>query len=147
MASLSETTDNGHPERKKSSQHGQKFNPNPKFYGTAKAYFVCHIGAFFQISLIYAFIGCPQSVSKTTDFLIKSCGELFDISATGNLNAPIPRLTLILVLGKNVKQISRQWDCTNVSTSAEFPGDKVYIKQGPVILVRSARISSKENNF
>ena len=28
----------------------------------AKAYFVCHIGLIFQISLIYAFIGCPQSV-------------------------------------------------------------------------------------
>ena len=37
----------------------QKFNPNPKFLGTAKAYFVCHIGPIFQISLIYAFIGCP----------------------------------------------------------------------------------------
>ena len=28
----------------------------------AEAYFVCHIGRTFQISLIYAFIGCPQSV-------------------------------------------------------------------------------------
>ena len=25
-------------------------------------YFVCHIGSNFQISLVYAFIGCPQSV-------------------------------------------------------------------------------------
>ena len=25
----------------------------------AEAYFVCHIGPIFQISLIYAFIGCP----------------------------------------------------------------------------------------
>ena len=33
-------------------------NPNPKFLGTAKAYFVCHIGQNFQISLIYAFIEC-----------------------------------------------------------------------------------------
>ena len=39
--------------------HGRKFNPNPKFLGTAEAYFVCHIGPKFQISLIYAFIGCP----------------------------------------------------------------------------------------
>ena len=31
----------------------------PKFLGTAEAYFVCHIGPNFQISLIYAFIGCP----------------------------------------------------------------------------------------
>ena len=37
-------TDYGRPERKQPSLHGQKFNPNPKFLGTAEAYFVCHIG-------------------------------------------------------------------------------------------------------
>ena len=42
--------DYGCPERKQ------------KFLGTAEAYFVCHIGLIFQISLIYAFIGCPQYV-------------------------------------------------------------------------------------
>ena len=31
----------------------------PKFLGNAKVYFVCHIGPFFWISLIYVFIGCP----------------------------------------------------------------------------------------
>ena len=56
------TTDYGRPERKWSSLHGRKFNPNPKFLGTAEAYFVCHINPNFQISLIYAFIGCPYSV-------------------------------------------------------------------------------------
>ena len=50
-------TDYGHPERKKPSLHGRKFNPNPKFLGMAEGYFVCHIGPIFQISLIYAFIG------------------------------------------------------------------------------------------
>ena len=35
-----------------------KFTPTPKFLGTAEAYFVCHIGPNFQISLIYVFIGC-----------------------------------------------------------------------------------------
>ena len=35
-----------------------KIKSNPKFLGTAEAYFFCHIGPF-QISLIYAFIGCP----------------------------------------------------------------------------------------
>ena len=59
---LVKITDYGHPERKYPSLHGRKFNPNPKFLGTAEAYFVCHIGPIFQISLIYAFIGCPQSV-------------------------------------------------------------------------------------
>ena len=49
----------GCPERKLPSPLGRKFNPTPKFLGTAKAYFVCHTGPIFQISLIYAFIGCP----------------------------------------------------------------------------------------
>ena len=52
-------TNYGHPERKLPSLHGRKFNTNPKFLGTAEAYLVCHIGPIFQISLIYAFIGCP----------------------------------------------------------------------------------------
>ena len=34
--------------------------------GTAEAYFVCNIGPNFQISLVYAFIGCPQSVHFAT---------------------------------------------------------------------------------
>ena len=45
-------TDYGRPVRKSPSLHGQKSNPNHKFLGTAKAYFVCHIGPNFQISLI-----------------------------------------------------------------------------------------------
>ena len=56
---LADTTDYGRPERKKTSLHGRKLTPTPKFLGMAAAYFVCHIGPFFQISLIYAFIGCP----------------------------------------------------------------------------------------
>ena len=56
---LGRLTNYGHPERKYSSLHCQKFNPNPKFLVTAEAYFVCHIGLIFQIPLIYAFIGCP----------------------------------------------------------------------------------------
>ena len=52
-------TDYGRLKKKSRSLHGRKFNPNPKFLGTAEAYFVCHIGPLFQISLIYAFIGCP----------------------------------------------------------------------------------------
>jgi hypothetical protein len=38
------------------AQFGRKSNPNPKFIGTAKAYFVSYIGPKFQVSLIYAFI-------------------------------------------------------------------------------------------
>ena len=53
------TTDYRCPERKWPSLHGRKFNPNPKLLGTAAAYFVCHNGPIFQISLIFAFIGCP----------------------------------------------------------------------------------------
>ena len=58
-------TDYGRPERKQPKLHSRKFNPNPKLLGMAAAYFVCHTGHIFQISLIYAFIGCPQSVSTT----------------------------------------------------------------------------------
>ena len=47
-------TDYGRPEGKEPSLHGRKFNPNPKFLGMAAAYFVCHIGPFFQISLIHS---------------------------------------------------------------------------------------------
>ena len=57
-------TDYRRPEGKQPSLHGRKLNPNPKFLGMAAAYFVCHIGPIFQISLICAFIGCPQSVKK-----------------------------------------------------------------------------------
>ena len=53
------TTDYGRPVRKLPSLHGQKFTPTPKFLGTSEAYFVCHISPNFQISLIYAVIGCP----------------------------------------------------------------------------------------
>ena len=52
-------TDYGRPDGKLPSLHGRKFTPTPKFLGTAAVYFVCHIGPNFQISLIYAFIGCP----------------------------------------------------------------------------------------
>ena len=53
------TTDYGHPDSKLPSLNGRKSTPTPKFLGTAEAYFVCQIGPNFQISLIYAFIGCP----------------------------------------------------------------------------------------
>ena len=59
------TTDYGLPEGKQRLLHGRKFNHNPKFLGMAKAYLVCQIGPIFQISWIYVFIGCPQSVIAT----------------------------------------------------------------------------------
>ena len=59
LFSMDRNTDYGRPERKKPSLNGRKFTPTPKFLGTAKAYSVCHFGPIFQISLIYAFIGCP----------------------------------------------------------------------------------------
>ena len=49
----------GHPVRKSPSLHGRKPTPTPKFLSTAGAYFVCHTGPNFQVSLIFAFIGCP----------------------------------------------------------------------------------------
>ena len=52
-------TDYGGPLRKWPALHGRKSTSRPKFLGTAEAYFVCHICPNIQISLIYAFIGCP----------------------------------------------------------------------------------------
>ena len=66
-----QTTDYGRPERKQPSLHGRKFTPTPKFLGTAVEYFVCHTGPIFQISLIYVFIGCPQSVVQTHQTTIR----------------------------------------------------------------------------
>ena len=59
VLTLPRNTNYGRPVRKSPSLHGRKFTPNPKFLGTTEAYFVCHISLIFQISLIYAFIGCP----------------------------------------------------------------------------------------
>ena len=55
-------TDYGRPVRISSSLHGRKSTSTPKFLGTAEACFVCQIGQNYKISLIYAFIGCLQSV-------------------------------------------------------------------------------------
>ena len=48
---IHETTDYGHPVRKSPSLHSRKSNPNPKFIGTAEAYFTCHFsfGAFLDL--------------------------------------------------------------------------------------------------
>ena len=54
---MDKPTDYERPVRKSPSLHGRK--STPKFLGTAKAYFVCHIGQNFQIFSIYAFVGCP----------------------------------------------------------------------------------------
>ena len=54
-----QNTDYGRPVRKSPSLHGWKSTPTPKFLGSGEAYFVCHIGPNFHISLIHAFIGCP----------------------------------------------------------------------------------------
>ena len=77
-------TDYGCLVRKSSSLHGQKSNSNPKFLGTAKAHFVCHIGPNFQISLIYAFIGCPQSVVCWKQ--LKTSQHIFDLMCRKHSN-------------------------------------------------------------
>ena len=72
-------TDQGRPVRKLHSLHGRKSTPTPKFVSTDEAYFVCHIGPSFQISLIYAFIGCPYSVVNIIKFCchqLKDCIKL-----------------------------------------------------------------------
>ena len=51
------------PRRKEPSLHCRNLIPNFKFLGTAEAYFVCHIGPSFQISLIFAFICARRMLS------------------------------------------------------------------------------------
>ena len=60
----------GRPERKWPSLHGRKFNPTPNFLGKVEAYFVCHNGPIFQISLIYAFIAHFQLKIQSLPALI-----------------------------------------------------------------------------
>ena len=43
-----ECTDYGRRVRKSPSLHGRKSTPIPKFLGTAKGYFVCHITQIFR---------------------------------------------------------------------------------------------------
>ena len=71
------STDYGRLVRISPSPHGRKSTPTPKFLATAEAYFVCHIGPNFQISLIYAFNGCSvglkaQSWKESCNLIIKT---------------------------------------------------------------------------
>ena len=72
---IATTTDYGRPERKSPSLNSRKSTPTPKFLGTAEAYFVCHIGPNFQISLICTFIGCPWSVATTVTEAVSQAYE------------------------------------------------------------------------
>ena len=75
-AKIPATTDYVRPERKQPSLHGHRFTPTPKC-------FVCHIGPALQISLIYAFIGCPQSVPATN---IQLCTRNYNSEAKAKIN-------------------------------------------------------------
>ena len=78
---------NKRPVRKSPLLHGRKSTPTPKFLGTAEAYFVCHISPNFQISLIYAFIGCPQSVDRC--IVISSSSKLLPLQISMDCNTCI----------------------------------------------------------
>ena len=79
---MNPNTDYGRPDREQPSLHGRKFTPTPKFLGMAAAYFVCHIGPNFQVSLIFAFIGCPQSVFDTMLLFSSTLISLINIAPT-----------------------------------------------------------------
>ena len=89
-------TDNGRPKRKQPSLNGRKFNPNPKFLGTAEAYF--NIGPNFQISLIYAFIECPKSMIMK----IQECSSEFR-----NYSNPLSHYKHVLFIAINYTNVSR----------------------------------------
>ena len=65
------------PVRKSPLLHGRKSTPTPKCLGMTEAYFFCQISPKFQISLIYAFIGCPQSVDRC--IVISSSSKLLPL--------------------------------------------------------------------
>ena len=50
-------------------------------FGTAKVYFVYHIGPNFKISMIYAFMGCPKSMGFGVVVLgsVDLCGIVFGV--------------------------------------------------------------------
>ena len=76
-------TDYRRPERKQPSLYGRKFNLNPKFLGMDEEYFVCHIGPIFQISLIYAIIGSPQSVQQSKQQTQRAyCSNIYTVDIT-----------------------------------------------------------------
>ena len=80
LISLRGGTDYGRPERKQPSLHGRKFTPTPKFLDAAKAYFDCHIGPNFQVSLIHAFIRCPQSVILVIEIFARAVQTFYKTS-------------------------------------------------------------------
>ena len=104
MHALLYSTDYGRPVRKLPSLHGRKSTPTTKFLGTAEAYFVCHIGPNFQISLIYA---CLCGVPTASVHGLNSADELMQPSVVYNF--------LVLV---DIKQylcldvsLARQYSC------------------------------------
>ena len=75
--------------RKLPSLHSQKYTPIPKLLGSTKAYFFCHIGPNFHISLIYAFIGCPQFVLVPMYFRFRrACKVCRATSSRTKINVP-----------------------------------------------------------
>ena len=75
------------------SLQGRKFTHTPKFLGTAEAYSVCHIGPIFQISLIYAFIGCSYFIvrdMKDLSYLLYPRGPFEATTSFSDLAIPPP---------------------------------------------------------
>ena len=90
----------------------QKFNPNHKFLGMADAYFVCHIGPIFQISLIYSFIGCPQSVVRFIAGFSQFIDQRFEtLQPNRHQNCPKCNLLQSSSRFKNLVQPSRWEAC------------------------------------
>ena len=71
--------------------------PLPNFQ--AEAYFVCHIGPIFQISLMYAFIGCPQSVLHLEEVRSQLYTTHIQHSNTFSLQQYLRYITLHLLEG------------------------------------------------
>ena len=68
ITNMNNHEDYGRLVRKSPSLHCWKSTPTPKFLGTAKAYFVCHISPNFQIFLICTYLHWVSLVRDSTQW-------------------------------------------------------------------------------
>ena len=97
LVSASRTTDARWGNRLYCMPHGQKFTP--KFLGTAKVYFVCHIGPIFQIYLCLHWVSVVRG--RPHDDHSFCHGSVFSLSSIWEPEFSLGKLTLFFLQNKN----------------------------------------------
>ena len=77
-----------------------KINSHSQIFRWAEAYFVCHIGPNFHISLIYAFIGCPHIRNPWFESILGRNNYCHSSFCTANLFKAIVTFS---IMGSNQK--------------------------------------------